>query len=172
MAAAKAKKTPPPPPLVANRKKIMAFIAQSEDADRLAALTRNASAQGASDVANASFRKLVSLVPAAQLGTVEHDFWQTVQAFEFTLTEERGKATRLSRTRQKVAKVGVVEILIEWATDAHPTDGFKMMVERGMPDLTGEAVTLRHAASFAEPVLEAARRRLTAAGIDPNSLPR
>lgn len=171
MAAAKTKK-PSLPPLVANHKKIMAFIAQSDDAERLAALTRNARAQGAADVADAAFRKLVSLVPAEKRGTVEHDFWQAVQAFEFTLTEERGKTTRLSRTRQKVVKVGVVQILTEWATDAHPTEGFKMLVELGMPELTGEAVALRHTKHFAAPVLEAARQRLTAAGVDLNSLPR
>ena len=172
MAAFKRNKPPPPSPVVANHKKIMAFIAQSADVERLGSLVRNARAQGAADVADAAFRKLVSLVPAEKLGTVEHDFWQTVHAFEFTLSEERGKTTRLSRTRQKVAKLGVVQILADWATDSHPTDGFKMLVERGMPELTGEAIALRHADRFAAPVLEAARRRLSEAGVDVNSLPR
>jgi hypothetical protein len=167
MAASKRNKpATPPSPVVANQKKIMAFIAQSTDIERLGSLVRNARAKGAVELADTAFRKLVSLVPAEKLGTVEHDFWQTVQAFEFTLSEERGKTTRLSRTRQKVAKVGAVQILAEWATDSHPTDGFKKLVERGMPELTGEAVALRHADRFAAPVLEAARRRLSEAGVD------
>jgi hypothetical protein len=166
MAASKRNKPAPPSPVVSNQKKIMAFIAQSTDVERLGSLVRNARAKGAAEVGDAAFRKLVSVVPAETLGTVEHDFWQTVQAFEFTLSEERGKTTRLSRTRQKVAKVGAVQILADWATDDHPTDGFKKLVERGMPELTGEAVALRHADRFAAPVLEAARRRLSEAGVD------
>ena len=172
MTAFKRNKPARPSPVVVNHNKIMAFIAQSADVERLGSLVRNARAKGAADVADAAFRKLVSVVPAETLGTVEHDFWQTVQAFEFTLSEERGKTTRLSRTRQKVAKVGVVQILADWATDDHPTDGFKKLVERGMPELTGEAAALRHADRFAAPVLEAARRRLSEAGVDLNSLPR
>jgi hypothetical protein len=166
MAASKRSKPAPPSPVVVNHKKIMAFITHSVDVGKLESLARNARVRGANDVADAAFRKLVSLVPAETLGTVEHDFWQTVQAFEFALSEERGKAARLSRTRQKVAKVGAVQILADWATDDHPTDGFKMLIERGMPELTGEAVALRHATRFAAPVLEAARRRLSEAGVD------
>ena len=171
MAASKRNKPAPPSPVVSNQKKIMAFIGQSTDVDKLGSLVRNARAKGAVELADAAFRKLVSLVPAEKLGTVEYDFWRTVHAFEFTLSEERGKTTRLSRTRQKVAKVGAVQILADWATDAHPTDGFIKLVERGMPELTGEAVALRHADRFAAPVLEAARRRLSEAGVDVAALP-
>ena len=67
-----------------------------------------------------------------------------VQAFEYTLSEERGKNTRLSRTRQKVAKAGVVQTLSDWAAGSQETKGFRMLLERGMPEFTGEAITLRH----------------------------
>jgi hypothetical protein len=104
-------------------------------------------------------------------GTVEHDFWQTVHAFEYLLTEEREKTTRLSRTRQKVARVGVVQTLKDWALSGKETDGFRMLLDRGMPELTGEAIVLRHPGNFDPEVLAAARQRLSDAGVDMNTLP-
>ena len=133
-------------------------------------LIKNATRLGNAAVAEAAFRKRISLVPAERPGSVEHDFWQMVQAFEFTLSEERGKNTRLFRTRQKVAKAGVVQTLRDWAVGSQETAGFKMLLERGMPEFTGEAITLRHPEHFEPPVLEAAQQRLTAAGVDLSSL--
>ncbi len=120
-----------------------------------------------------AFRKRVSLVPAVptvEPGSVDHDFWQMVQAFEFALSEERGKTTRLFRMRQKVAKDGVVQTLRDWAAGSQETAGFKMLLERGMPEYTGEAVTLRHPDLFEPPVREAAQQRLAAAGVDLSAL--
>ena len=77
----------------------------------------------------------------------------------------------MSRTRQKVAKVGVVQTLRDWAAGAQETAGFKMLLERGMPEFTGEAITLRHPEHFEPQTLEAARRRLTVAGVDLDRLP-
>ncbi len=169
--ADQAKKPPIDPDKKPDHKKILAFVAACDDPGKLGSLVRNARAQGAAAVADAAFRKLVALVPAEQPGTVEHDFWQTVQAFEFSLSEERGKTTRLSRTRQKVAKVGVVQTLRDWAAGSQEAAGFKMLLERGMPEFTGEAITLRHPEHFEPHTLEAARQRLTVAGVDPNMLP-
>jgi hypothetical protein len=72
----------------------------------------------------------------------------------------------VSRTRQKVARVGVEKTLIDWALGGNETDGFKMLLERDMPELTGEAVVLRHASQFEPPVVSAARQRLVDAGVD------
>lgn len=168
--AAAAKKPPLDPNKKPDHRKILAFVAACDDAGKLGLLVRNARAQGVAEVADAAFRKLVALVPAERPGTVEHDFWQTVHAFEFSLSEERGKTTRLSRTRQKVAKVGVVQTLRDWATGTQETAGFKMLLERGMPEFTGEAITLRHPEHFEPATLDAARQRLTVAGVDLNML--
>jgi hypothetical protein len=151
--------------------KMVAFIAQCDDVGKLKSLLKNARARGESALADAAFRKLISLVPSEHPGTVEHDFWQTVHAFEYLLTEEREKTTRLSRTRQKVARVGVVQTLKDWALSGKETDGFRMLLDRGMPELTGEAIVLRHPGNFDPEVLAAARQRLSDAGVDMNTLP-
>jgi len=151
-------------------KKILAFVERCDNPGELESLIQNATRLGNMAVAEAAFRKRISLVPAEQPGSVEHDFWQTVQAFEYALSQQRGKTTRLFRTRQKVAKVGVVQTLREWAPGSQETAGFKMLLERGMPEFTGEATTLRHPQLFEPPVLEAAQQRLKTAGVDLNSL--
>jgi hypothetical protein len=44
-------------------------------------------------------------------------------------------------------------------------------LDRGMPELTGEAVILRHTDLFDPEVVAAARTRLVAAGVDVDQLP-
>jgi hypothetical protein len=141
-------------------------ISKCDDPDQLRTWIKNARDKNADDVADAAFRRLVSIMPAEQPGTVEYDFWQTIHDFEFTLSDERGKTTRLSRTRQKVSRVGVLQTLKDWALDKKHTRGFEMLLERGMPELTGEAVVLRHRDAFEADVYAAARDRLVRAGVD------
>lgn len=150
--------------------RIEAQIAACDDPTKLRRWIANAKAKGEAGIAEAAFRRLIAVLPQEQPGTIEHDFWQTIHAFEHALTEERGKTTRLARTRQKVARVGVVQTLKDWALSGKSTDGFEMLLERGMPELTGEAIVLRHAGAFEENVVAAARRRLDDAGVDMASL--
>ncbi|MCU0881823.1 MAG: hypothetical protein MUF14_04040 [Hyphomonadaceae bacterium] len=88
-----------------------------------------------------------------------------IHAIEEVLRIERGKTVRLTRTRQKVAKVGEIQTLIDFATAASPTEGFDALLARGLPELTAEALVLKHAARFEPPVLAAAGARLAAAGV-------
>ncbi|MGX5825998.1 hypothetical protein [Mesorhizobium sp. 43Arga] len=151
--------------------KVLELIENCDDPDGLRSWIRNAREKGEPRVADAAFRRLVSVLPKEKPGTVEHDFWQTIHAFEHVLSEERGKTTRLARTRQKVARVGEVQTLQDWAMSAKSTDGFTMLLERNMPELTGEAIVLRHARRFGAEVVAAARQRLEIAGVDIAALP-
>ncbi|MGE4251301.1 MAG: hypothetical protein AB7F09_18090 [Parvibaculaceae bacterium] len=152
--------------------KILALIEVCEDPEKLRTWISNSRASGATEIAEKAFRRLVAILPEEKPGTVEHDFWQTIYAFEHVLTEERGKTTRLARTRQKVARVGEIQTLKDWALSDKSTDGFAMLLERNMPELTGEAIVLRHRDKFNVEVVAAAERRLAEAGIDVGSLPR
>ena len=166
-----APKTEKVEPAEKSDKKILAFVERCEVPADLESLIRNATKLGNKTVAEAAFRRRISLVPDQSPGTVEHDFWQTVQAFECSLTEERGKTIKLSRTRRKVAEVGVVQTLRDWTAGPQETAGFKILLARGMPEFTGEAITLRHPQHFEPKMLDAARERLTVAGVDPDRLP-
>jgi hypothetical protein len=154
-----------------NRSKIFAFIAQCDEPDKLRELIKNARTRKQHDVADTAFKRLVSIVPSCEPGTVAYDLWRTVYAFEHLLTEERGRTTRLARTRQKIARVGEVQTLADWATSSNETDGFRMLLERELPELTGEAIVLRHATEFPPNVVEAAKRRLCNAGVNIDRLP-
>jgi hypothetical protein len=156
---------------VNDQTKVLALIENCRDPEKLRLWIKNARKTGEDGVATVAFRRLIAVLPKEKPGTVEYDFWQTIFAFEYALSEERGKTTRLARTRQKVARVGEIQTLKDWALKVAKTDGFAMLLERNMPELTGEAIVLRHADRFEPAVVAAARRRLEEAGVDVGSLP-
>lgn len=147
-------------------------IAESTDPAQLRRFMENARRMGAEPVRAAAFERLVSILPGEAPDPVSRDFWRMIHAFEELLSEERGRTTRLSRTRQKVQRVGVAKTLEDFALTREATDGFRMLMDRGLPHLTGEAVILRHPDAFHETVVQAAAARLRAEGVDVDALSR
>ena len=98
---------------------------------------------------------------------LEGEFWAAVTAAEELATAKNGRTTRLNRTRQKVARVGIKKCLEDWAFHKGTTQGFDILVEGGHPELTGEAIVIRHAAEFSPEAVAAARERLVKHGVDP-----
>jgi hypothetical protein len=138
------------------------FIETWMDPDELKQLAANAGRAGQERVTWGAEIKLFALLPTAQPGTCEHDVWQSIHALEAALKAERGKTIRLTRTRQKIARVG------EWQTvhdlvNGKPSDGFDMLIERGMPEPTFEVVALCHPDCFDDATRRAAETRLAAA---------
>lgn len=142
------------------------LIMKCEDEEKLRNWIKNAKSKGADDVAEAAFNRLVEILPQEKPGTLEWDFWRTIHAFELILTNERERTTRLNRTRQKVAKVGIPQTLADWALKAKVTEGFTMLQERNMLNLAGEAIILRHPDRFEEDVRQAAALRLEQARME------
>jgi hypothetical protein len=146
--------------------KALASIAVATDPAKLRTLRENAQRLGDSEVEEAAFKRLIEILPEEAPGSIEHDFWKTIFAFEELLRDERGKTVRLSRTRQKIDRVGVMQTLIDFALSKKPTDGFNMLIERGLPELTGEALVLKHSVHFDPAVVAAAKSRLQEAGVE------
>lgn len=142
----------------------MEFIRTSSDPDKLKTLIANARKLGNDEVRHAAQLKLYALLPSAKPGTVEHEVWQSIYALEGALAEERGKTVLLSRTRQKIARDGEIKAVADLVT-GKATEGFTMLIDRNMPELSFEAVALRHPERFEPAILEAARKRLSAAGV-------
>jgi hypothetical protein len=63
-----------------------------------------------------------------------------------------------------------VKTMEDLALKNKESDGFKMLMERGMPGLTAEAIILRHPDRFDADVKAAARDRLVTAGVDLDKL--
>ena len=141
----------------------LARIPAMDDADGLRILMGNAKDQQSTNVFNAAFRRLMDVLPGEAPGTVDHDFWRSTFVYEELLSEKNGKKTLASRIRQKVKRLGVSKTIEDLASAKSESDGFKMLIQRGMPELTAEAVVVRHADRFSPAVVEAARSRLAAA---------
>ena len=146
-----------------------AFSIRIEKCDDPAALRRfmkNAKQRGGNDVYNAAFQRLITVQPSAQVGTLAHDVWRTIYAFEELLKEERGKTIWLSRTRQKIQRDGEVKTVMDLTLKATPSDGFRMLKDRGILELSFEALVVARAEHFPSNVVDAARSRLETEGMD------
>ena len=121
-----------------------------------------------SDVYNAVFRRFCELVGTENddpSDPLVHDFYETLAAYEQLLTEKNGRTTAASRTRQKIDNKGIHQSLIEWTRGKAETNGFKLLVEKGLPEFTGEYLVVRYADRFPNDVVELARKRLMEHGI-------
>ncbi len=148
----------------------LAHIDQLTDADRLGGYMANARRLNAPRVWEAAFRRRAALLAVGEPGSAEHDFWTAIHALEGALSDERGRATRLTRARQKITKLGMARTIGELGDDPTAAAGFELLIERKMGAMTPEAIVIRHADQFDAEVVGAARARLSAAGVDPAAM--
>lgn len=158
------------PELTKSERNALSLISSESDPESLRSWILNARRQGSQAVEAYAFARLCLVQPEATPGTVEHDVWQSIYALEEMLKEERGKTTRLSRTRQKIARHGEAKTAADLTLKSHASAGFTDLIARGHPELTFEAVVLRHPKTFDADVLEAADRRLRDEGVDVDML--
>lgn len=139
------------------------YIASCADPEKLRQIAANAQKQGNEEVREAARRRLYEVLPVEKPGTLEYEVWQSIHALEDTLSDERDKTTRLARTRQKIKRDGEVRTVADLIMK-RASNGFHMLIERNLPELTFEAVALRHPDRFESYVLEAALVRLQEVG--------
>lgn len=123
-------------------------------------MMNNARKKERPDVYQAAFRRLVQIESKAHEDLVVRQFWAAVAAVEEVLREKHGRTVRAAYTRRKAAKVGEIRCLIDWAMKKHETEGFKMLVEAGLADQTGEYVVVQNLDRFPPEAVTAARKRL------------
>ena len=133
-------------------------------------LMENAQRKGRDDLVLKCQVRLAKLEGARYDTPLEKEFWAAVAAAEELATAKNGRTTRLGRTRQKVKRVGIKKCLEDWAVHTGTTQGFDILVQGGHPELTGEAIVVRHQSEFAPEIVNAARQRLIDYGIDPSRI--
>lgn len=135
-------------------------------------LLQNAKKKGRDDLVLKCQVRLAHLEGAKYDSALEREFWAAVVVAEELATMKNGKTTRLTRTRQKVDRVGIKKCLEDWAFHKGTTTGFDLLVEGGHSELTGEAIVVRHALEFSDAAVAAARKRLSDYGVDPDTISR
>src|SRR5215207_5267371 len=80
-------------------------------------LMKNAEKAGRPDLVLQCQIRVAQVAGQAYDDQLEREFWIAVAAAEEIATQKNGRTTRLSRTRQKVKRVGVIQCLIDWAVD-------------------------------------------------------
>jgi hypothetical protein len=88
------------------------------------------------------------------------DFFEMLGALEQLLSEKNGKKTAATRTRLKLKNKGVIQSLIEWTRAKTETPGFKLLVEKGLAQYTGEFIVVKYSSRFPSDVVILAKERL------------
>jgi hypothetical protein len=150
--------------MMADHAKLVELIAACSDPVKLRNWIANARREGAKVVEDAAVRRLITLGAKKYVETNDDklvlDFWKSIIALEFALTDERGKTTRLARTRQKIGRVGVKKTLVDLTMSSKPSEGYFLLRDRNMLEMSAEAVVLRHTSLFADNVVQAATKRM------------
>jgi hypothetical protein len=139
--------------------KALAYIEQSSDLEGLRTLLTRA--RGTSEaVEKAAFKRLVAVTAPQAETAVAQDCWAMVHAVEELRRAAGRKVSRMNRMRPKIDKDGEIAALEYCAINE--TDGFAEIMAYGMPELTAEAIVLRHPSHFSSLALSAAQARLDA----------
>lgn len=145
-----------------NETKALTRIATTTDPGALRQIAANA--HGTSQIVEkAALRRLVAVSAKDAPGTVEHDCWAMVHAVEELRRLNGRKVSRMNRMRPKIEKEGEIAALEYCALNE--TDGFVEVMDYGTPELTAEAIVLRHRGHFSPAAIKAARARLELAGV-------
>jgi hypothetical protein len=130
------------------------------DRDKLRNWMTNAKRRGRDDVYQDAFRQLCRIDGRDLDDPLAAEFAGAMCALEEALTQAAGKTRRLSRTRQKLKRVGVRQTLADLTLNPQPSIGFLKLVEFGMADMSAEWLVLKYRDEFSREVIAAARQRL------------
>jgi hypothetical protein len=146
---------------------------RTTDPKQLRNLMDNAKRLGRQDVYAAALQRLCEVLPGSNQtdapDPIMQRFWKAVHAAEELKTELNGRTTRLSRTRQKLARDGVITTMEDLALKPKPGERFMLLVGHGLSELVFEYIILDYPSAFSACAVDAARKRLLEYGVAPPS---
>ena len=135
-------------------------VSRISDPGKLRNLMDNARRLGREDVYWKAFGRLCELQGIGEADRLHRDFARTLAAYEELLSQKNGRRTSASRTRQKIKNKGVEQSLEDWALAPQATEGFRLLMENGLEELTGEYLVVKYEERFSAKAVEAAKARL------------
>ena len=155
-------------PLTTLEQRALENIASSGDVDLVRRIARNAKGKSLA-VEKATVRRIAVLEAKGPDGSVESDCWKMVLTVEEIRRQVRGKKSPMNRLRPKIERDGPVASLEYLALKKN--DGFAEVIEYGLPELTAEAIVIRHGEPmFSARAVSTARQHLQHAGYDPDKV--
>jgi hypothetical protein len=145
---------------------VPSFIFKISEPSELRQVMKNAKRQKRDDVYWVAFNQLCKLEGKNQEDPLHSDFYEILAAYEALLTEKNGRTTKATRTRQKLARHNIEKCLEDWAISDTPTQGFLLLVDKGLYKLTAEFLVIKYKDRFSHNIVEAAHHRLQEAGLD------
>jgi hypothetical protein len=136
------------------------FISKLTDRKKLRNVMDNAQRQGNDAAYWAAFKRKCTLEGMNCDDSLHAEFYQVLAAYEELLTDKNGRTTKASRTRQKLARHSVEKCLEDWALSTQPTQGFNLLIEKGIPELTAEYLVIKYADRFSDEAVKMATQRL------------
>ena len=150
----------------------MAMDITKLDAQQLRTLIENADRRGERELSAQAFKQLCIVQPAAAVddGLPADDpiriaYWRALHAAEELRSRANGRTTRLSRTREKAKRDGIIATMEAMALKSSPSEGFTILVTGGHPEFTYEHIISAHSDRFRADVVAAARVRLADFGL-------
>lgn len=117
------------------------------------------------EVFRAAFKRLCELEGQKYGDPLERKFYAGLAAYEEVLSAKNGRKTIANRTRPMLKRKGVMSCLLKWALDKKPTDGFRILIDQGAPELTAEYLAVEFCDRFPADAVENARSKLKSAGV-------
>lgn len=123
---------------------------------------KNARRLGRSDLALEAERRAIELLAQGHQSdtAAEREAIQAIYAYEHILTEKNGRRTRANRTWQMVKRYGIIEAINRVVSRPDDAQGYLLLKEKGMEDLSFEAIVLRYPESFSEEAVSHSAARL------------
>jgi len=141
----------------------MRAIAEYSDPAELRQVMANAKRLGNEGIYWEAFSRLCRISGRDEPDPLVRDFCSTLAAYEELLSLKNGRKTLANRTRQKLARKGVVKCLEDWAFQ--PTsDGLELLVSKNLYHLTEEYLVLKYPERFSPGAVKAAHAKLKALG--------
>ena len=114
--------------------------------------------------------ELKKLAKAANKSQLEGDFDACMHGYDMLRAEVKGRKSYAAYTWRIVRDKGLKADLEKWAMSKKKEPGFKLLLEHGQYDLTGEWLVLKYSTEFSPEFVAGARQSLLDAGVPAKKL--